>query len=206
MEPRKAPTSRGNLVPPGFLITCHSIFAGTHQAPRIVEELCVATSPSSPTTEAAPGGRGGGRKRGGGDNQGFNPEVPSSCAICLDLPDDPITLVCHGLHSFCRDCVFSWFAQTIACPLCKQGSQNQLLLYVAPGAGSSCPGELKVFQVSEAEAEMSEGKGTVDSLQVRIRAALQAHRAKFTATGSRPTSPQRDKKRKERTTGHLSTL
>ncbi|KAM4741221.1 E3 ubiquitin-protein ligase TRIM39-like [Anableps anableps] len=53
----------------------------------------------------------------------FRPEEDLTCSICHDIFKDPVVLSCS--HSFCNDCVKSWWwdKQECECPVCKSVSQ-----------------------------------------------------------------------------------
>ncbi|XP_015199057.2 E3 ubiquitin/ISG15 ligase TRIM25-like isoform X2 [Lepisosteus oculatus] len=51
-----------------------------------------------------------------------------NCSICLDILKEPVTLPCG--HSFCRDCVQSFWTETeqpgpVSCPQCRQAFSHQ---------------------------------------------------------------------------------
>uniref|UniRef100_A0A8C4HF38 Tripartite motif-containing protein 35 n=1 Tax=Dicentrarchus labrax TaxID=13489 RepID=A0A8C4HF38_DICLA len=47
------------------------------------------------------------------------------CPVCCDVFRDPVVLSCS--HSFCRDCLKSWWTEKITreCPVCKRRSSRQ---------------------------------------------------------------------------------
>lgn len=55
----------------------------------------------------------------------FRPEEDLSCPICHEIFKDPVFLWCS--HSFCNDCVKSWWwdKQECKCPVCKSVSQTK---------------------------------------------------------------------------------
>ncbi|XP_047203414.1 zinc-binding protein A33-like [Girardinichthys multiradiatus] len=55
----------------------------------------------------------------------FRPEEDLTCCICHDIFKDPVALSCS--HSFCNDCVKSWWwdKQQCECPVCKTVSQTR---------------------------------------------------------------------------------
>ncbi len=61
---------------------------------------------------------------------GSEPEE-DNCGICLDIPNDPITLPRVGNscgHTFCRNCITQWFARSLTCPYCKTQPSDQFVL------------------------------------------------------------------------------
>uniref|UniRef100_A0A3Q2QD28 E3 ubiquitin-protein ligase TRIM39-like n=1 Tax=Fundulus heteroclitus TaxID=8078 RepID=A0A3Q2QD28_FUNHE len=55
----------------------------------------------------------------------FRPEADLTCSICRDVFKDPVVLTCS--HSFCNNCVKSWWwdKQECECPVCKSVSQTR---------------------------------------------------------------------------------
>ncbi|XP_059527261.1 E3 ubiquitin-protein ligase TRIM65 isoform X2 [Myotis daubentonii] len=41
-----------------------------------------------------------------------------TCAICLELYQDPVTLSCG--HNFCADCIRDWWRSRVECPECRE--------------------------------------------------------------------------------------
>ncbi|CAB1434996.1 unnamed protein product [Pleuronectes platessa] len=60
-----------------------------------------------------------------GDSMASRLEEDLCCSVCHDVFRDPVILTCS--HSFCRDCVKSWWKdkEVKVCPLCKSRSSKR---------------------------------------------------------------------------------
>ncbi len=101
---------RKNLVPERFRSTAHPIFRD-FTCPLVFHSIVADMSSCSekvfPETKK--------RKT----ELNFNDGEALKCPICLNIcSDQPVTLV-SCTHSFCSECLLSWFRLKTECPLCK---------------------------------------------------------------------------------------
>lgn len=104
---KKAPVeSLSSMVPKGNRITMHPIFSEPIQPilskrPALYHESQYSSYSKYTSTVS------------GNDDQ-----QDHSCYICLCAVDDPATVIRCG-HSFCFDCLFTWYKVSETCPVCK---------------------------------------------------------------------------------------
>lgn len=99
-----------SLIPKGFEITAHPIFANYKPPPP----------PSTASSLSRKRSRSEQNSIETHENQSEKKDKQAvDCPICLEEITDPVTLVvCQ--HSFCFVCVDHWFKVKESCPLCKE--------------------------------------------------------------------------------------
>jgi hypothetical protein len=106
------------MVPRGNRITAHSIFSEpiepviTKRSSSYYESQFRSYSSFKSCTASASGSASGS-------------EEDYSCYICLETVQDPATVI-YCMHSFCFDCIFTWYKISETCPVCKSTSASFL--------------------------------------------------------------------------------
>ena len=103
-----------SLVPKGFEITAHPIFANYKPPPPPSSSQKTSSSPST-TPPPKPNPKTKKRKL----EEDIDIEHCTICPICLENAVNPVTMIsCH--HFFCFVCIDNWYKIKQNCPLCKE--------------------------------------------------------------------------------------
>ena len=138
-----------NLVPVGFETTTHSIFFN-YQPPQfsmpqqIAQDLTNVFIPPVTVNQE--------------DSQICDHNT--TCAICLSTMNYPITLICK--HSFCNDCIMSWFHINNTCPVCKGDGK-----YIVKSVSNTPEANIKLYRVDIHTMTCYHHRNSIASMEIQ---------------------------------------